>query len=285
MKVALCSIAKLENKYIREWVIYHLNIGFDHIFVYDNNDVDGERIIDAVKDFKDVTVLDVRGIKKVEGKSVQYASYTECYKKFGNDYDYMFFTDIDAFVKLEDPKLKIKDVLNSPVYSGFDQIRLFLRTVKDNNIIRVKDENYSVLERFTGDFRKEIRGCSFIKTKLPHIITVGPHGSREAKSCDVLGNEVDYKNYSSFSIISKNTIYEKMWVDHYYTKSIEEYLEQKLNRGYADCSNDPPSVEKFFRINDKTKEKMLFIKDWFEKRNMEVSPIVSDFLTNENKQN
>lgn len=37
MKIAICTIVKNENHYIRNWVSYHLRLGFDTIYLYDNN--------------------------------------------------------------------------------------------------------------------------------------------------------------------------------------------------------------------------------------------------------
>ena len=57
--MAICCIAKNENYYINDWVKYHLDLGFDHIYIYDNNDGDDNigRYIDAK--FKDnVTIVD-----------------------------------------------------------------------------------------------------------------------------------------------------------------------------------------------------------------------------------
>lgn len=34
--LAICAIARLENAYINEWVEWHLKLGVDHIYVYDN---------------------------------------------------------------------------------------------------------------------------------------------------------------------------------------------------------------------------------------------------------
>ena len=39
MTYAICAIAKNENNYINDWVNWHINIGFDHIYLYDNNDI------------------------------------------------------------------------------------------------------------------------------------------------------------------------------------------------------------------------------------------------------
>ena len=37
MNVALVCIAKNEDNYIEEWVNYHLKLGFDKIFIYQND--------------------------------------------------------------------------------------------------------------------------------------------------------------------------------------------------------------------------------------------------------
>ena len=42
-KVIVVMIVKNEMRYLREFVDYHLDLGFDQIVIGDNNDVDGER--------------------------------------------------------------------------------------------------------------------------------------------------------------------------------------------------------------------------------------------------
>lgn len=37
-KIAICCIAKDENWYVNDWIGYHLALGFDHVYLYDNND-------------------------------------------------------------------------------------------------------------------------------------------------------------------------------------------------------------------------------------------------------
>lgn len=50
-KIALCCIAKMENDYIRFFVEYYKNLHFDKIFIYDNNDIDGEKFEDVINDY------------------------------------------------------------------------------------------------------------------------------------------------------------------------------------------------------------------------------------------
>ena len=47
IKVALCTMGKYENLYANEFVEYYIKLGIDHIFIYDDNDPNTEKISDA----------------------------------------------------------------------------------------------------------------------------------------------------------------------------------------------------------------------------------------------
>ena len=59
MKVALCAIGRLENNYIREWVEHYKMLGFNHIFLYDNNYDGEEHFEDVIGDYIDSGFVDV----------------------------------------------------------------------------------------------------------------------------------------------------------------------------------------------------------------------------------
>ena len=46
IKVGMCTIAKKENRYIKYFVEFYKNLGYNHIFFYDNNDEGDESISD-----------------------------------------------------------------------------------------------------------------------------------------------------------------------------------------------------------------------------------------------
>lgn len=48
IKIAICTMAKKENLYIKEYVDYYIKLGIDHIFIYDNNDDNTEKISDII---------------------------------------------------------------------------------------------------------------------------------------------------------------------------------------------------------------------------------------------
>ena len=61
IKASIVAIAKLESQYIEEWVNYHLALGFDHIYLYDNEDSPTYASILKNKDQNKVTVIHYPG--------------------------------------------------------------------------------------------------------------------------------------------------------------------------------------------------------------------------------
>lgn len=58
MKTAICTCIKDEQAYLKEWLDYHLSLGFDHIYLYED---DGSKPHnDIVKDYNNVTLLPMR---------------------------------------------------------------------------------------------------------------------------------------------------------------------------------------------------------------------------------
>ena len=51
IKVCLCTPGKNENRYIREFIDYYINYGVDKIFLYDNNDIEGEHFEEVINDY------------------------------------------------------------------------------------------------------------------------------------------------------------------------------------------------------------------------------------------
>jgi hypothetical protein len=47
IKVALCTMGREENLYVKEFVFYYKKLGIDKIFIYDDNELNTERIKDA----------------------------------------------------------------------------------------------------------------------------------------------------------------------------------------------------------------------------------------------
>ena len=79
VKVCLCVVGKKENLYAKEFIEHYKNLGYNKIFIYDNNDINEERFEDIISDEINigfVSIINYRGIKS----PVQLMSYVDCYK-------------------------------------------------------------------------------------------------------------------------------------------------------------------------------------------------------------
>ena len=99
LSVAICVIAKEENLYIKEFVDYYKELGVKKIFLYDNNDLNGENFNEILKSeiincF--IEIINYRGLK-----SPQFKAYNECYTKNNQKFDWIGFYDVDEFLYIK----------------------------------------------------------------------------------------------------------------------------------------------------------------------------------------
>ena len=96
LKIAICTMAKNENLYIKEFVDYYLKLGIDHIFIYDDNEPNTEKISNVFNNsYKShITIYDNIIDKTLKDQS---QVYTLCYNNNKNVFDWIFMIDIDEY--------------------------------------------------------------------------------------------------------------------------------------------------------------------------------------------
>jgi len=265
LKVGVCAIAKNENLYIREWVEYYKNLGVSKIFLFDNNDVDGERFEDVIGDYienKFVKLIDKRGAVKVintsyeYGDSIQGLAYSECYYNNYKNFDWLAFLDIDEFLSIDFKYKDLFDFLND--FKKYDGVKVQWRLYGDNG--QVHYENKPVIERFKSDKNKKHN--RYIKTILrcrdyDYTLLFKAHGvlNKEPYLVNVnkkrLYGTYDRRRYRNLPV----------YIDHYHTKSTEEYIKRKFMTtdavyGYRNRYKSVENTKKhYFYINKFTREK------------------------------
>ena len=260
-KVALCCIGKCENKYIVEFLSHYKRIGFSHVYLYDNNDIDGERFEDVVKDFIDegfITLVDYRG-----RKACQFDAYNDCYEKITKDgkYEWVAFFDCDEFLTLVKHE-NISDFIEQKCFNDTAIIHVNWMCYGSNG--KKKYEDKPVQERFPDpimplDFKKDLpfsENChikSIIRRNMGIKFTNNPHtpttpGIRSRNASGILT-----KSYSPWSETDFTTAYLK----HYVTKSYEEWI-WKVERGYPDNNvKKKENINKEFNQYNKCQTKTL----------------------------
>lgn len=258
MKICICAIAKEENNYLREWVEYHKNIGVSKIFLYDNNDLDGEKFEDVINDYIESGFVQVisclRGIDYDERQAFAYTDFYQSDESL--EYDWIAYIDIDEYLNSSGNFI---DILSDSMYDKFDCIRIFWRIFTDNGLVRVTD-TYNVHDRFK-EWYLDKNGKSLLRPGKGFKL-VSSHGAYEAlPACDENGKII--KGFSVLKISDCPTA-EKIWVDHFRFKTIEEFV-LKAKRGDPctfDRSVTPSylSLDYFFRHNELTQEKIDYLK-------------------------
>ena len=282
MKVALCAIAKKENKYLVEWVEHYKKLGFSKIFLYDNNDIDGEHPEDVLQSYVNDNFVQIINYR---GKHIcQIESYQNCYNTYNKDYDWMCFFDCDEFLTFKNNIFT--DVNNFLSYEKFKEYNGILVTweiVGDNENLYYNDA--PLCERFKNvksfDYHnvivKSIIRCNIgVELKWndmessvvqPHVpIYISENIEIMTKVCNVYSDSVRAAMYIYDYL---NHIY-PIVLRHYMTKSTEEYMWKKL-RHYPDQEyknidklNFSEICDEYFSINTFSYKKISLMKKMFD---------------------
>ena len=237
-------------------------MGFNHIFIYDNNDENDEKIEDVIKDdiYRDfVTIFNFRGYRGNIGGPIL-ATYYDCYQRNYMKYDWMAFFDVDEYLELYPKNQTIQGFLSDSRFDKCESIKINWKLFTDNNFLEFEDRPLN--ERFTEQanilakantvtkviIRGNLENYSLRKNYGPHELFYSN------RSCDSngkirLGVHVNPPEYKT-SILN-----------HYFTKTINEFC-RKIKRGHAyyNLTYDNKlffrTFNMFFRYNKKTKEKI-----------------------------
>ena len=226
-KICICTLGKKENRYIKEYVEHYKKYSVDKIYLYDNNDINGERFEEVIGDHINsgfVELLNWRG-RKYQLMNIM----KDCYKKNNIYYNWLMFYELDEFINLNN-YTNIKSFLNQKKFEGCQIIYLNLVCHTDNN--QLYYINKPLAERFPHTVPqsrfagKNLEIKSIIRGNISNMIIKSMHTiNPEFINCNGYGNKNKYiVNYST------EPDYYNYFIDHYYSKSTEEFID-KLNRG------------------------------------------------------
>ena len=260
-RICLCAVAKEENKYIREFVEYYQKYDIDKIYLFDNNDEDGEKFEDVIDDYIKSGFVELIYFKNIE--QPQLKAYNQCYERYNKLYDWLIFFDIDEFIYLKDFK-SFKSFLNDKRFAKCTRVQFNWIFYTDNNLLYYEDK--PVKERFTekqASARGKKKGGpqgikSVIRGNINNIEITNPHTlSKHTRSCDGFGKTKKIRN-----IFTLESDFEFYYIEHYYCKSTEEFIKNKLIKTdvFHKNSINYKKIEVYFGYNKITKEKIDLIE-------------------------
>lgn len=221
-KVALVCIAKNEDHYIEEWVLYHLKLGVDHVFIYQNNWECNFR-------HSDVTIIDW------PGENQQNHAYNNFIATYKDTYDWAAIIDVDEFIVLH-KHATLKEFIAD--YQQFPSVGINWYLFGDNNQ-PAPTTNYSVLERFT-------RRCATPDQYVKNIVNLKETSAIVDAHYPAVWYDTNGKRNQMS--IHPNGPTDVAQINHYFTKTISEF-KLKIQRGRPDISTNR-SLQEFFRPPD-----------------------------------
>jgi len=238
-------IIKNEKDYIREWIEYHLLIGVDHFYIFDNESTDN--VLEVLQPYID---LDIVSYTYVAGPKKQIPAYVSTMLNNYKETNWLAILDADEFLVStgdEDIKefLKKTSFFTSQLLLGW---MVFGSSGKKNREQGLVTERFRwhASDDFIADYKPIVRPERYVRMKIPHWV-------------DVLGKTIDENrqiiwDYPKPNIAASKQIFR---INHYYSKSLEEF-EEKSARGRHIKEKAPRSMEDF-KKHDQNKEKDDFI--------------------------
>ena len=254
MKTCIHTVILNElDEYLKPWLDHHSKM-VDQIFIFE--DIDSHSHKHITDQYPNVTLMSVFDI--YDGKKDKWLR--EHREKGGinqryyimdgvqyiqrmNEYDWCFTLDIDEFITLQEPYKAISDVL-----SEFqDKDAVILQWMNYGASGRISKPNYN--GRDYREFYTERADFSNADAtfKMDSKIAWNLRKITRWNLCGLhccAGNWVKTNGEKN----RRSTVYDKMYLSHYVTRSWEEYLWKIYVRGMH-CFNDHRKDKDFFEIN------------------------------------
>ena len=262
IKVCICTIGKLENLYIREYISHYIKYGVDKIFIFDNNDLNGERFENVINDYIEnsfVEIINYRGVKQPQLKA-----YQQCLNFNYNKYNWIIFYDIDEFIFLKNFS-NVKNYLNQERFYKCQSIQLNMVFHNDNELLYY--DNRTLFERFnkTKKSNKVAALKTILKGNIKTKITCVHNINNKLKSCNGFG-ELNHKE--KFAIYTKKPDNKFYYIDHFCFKSTEEFINKLNNRGsslYGKTNEGKlKKIGWYFSVNKITSKKIDYLEKYIK---------------------
>lgn len=231
MNTCICVIIKDEQDYLEEWITHHLNLGIDEIFLFE--DYGSKSHAEIIKPFGDKVHLESIDVVfksnihyKKSGSYRQNALFNWFPIEYKDKFDWVLFNDIDEFLML---KVPLHELLEE--YDDKSGILLEWKFYGANGHITKPEgkvmDNFTKISPSSFDYYYSFK--SFLNLKN---YTYWEQHIHKIKGC--VFPKTSYGDH-------------KAWLNHYFTKSWEEWKDKLLVRG--DTAPGNRKINQFFYLN------------------------------------
>lgn len=251
MNYAVGAIFKNEDAYLLEWLAFHRVIGFSRFMIADNGSSDLTRqMLAALEPHEPLTVLD---FPDVEGKRPQLSAYNALISACPKDVDAIAFVDIDEFIVPMDGADSVTPALDE-VFGDPEVSSLALNWACFGSSGKKFWEDGLVMERFIKRGLKTFPVNQHYKSVVrPDRVAYWdtPHHAQltSGRLVDTSLRDVQFRANTKHSL-SHEVLWDKLRINHYVVKSVEEFVLKKSPKGSASKAGRVKH-QRYFELHDK----------------------------------
>ncbi len=228
--LAIMAIFKNEQDYMEEWIEHHLSQGFEQIYLYSNDpNIHNYTYLSNPKYIQYIRLIDWVNQKNNGAQTIQRQAYTHCVKNYSSECQFLLMLDLDEFVIPIKSYSKVSDYINSlkPEWNQIKAFKIQRYDFGSNGHISkpfgTVVSNYKSHEKICSSY-KTLANTDYINSELDfygvHDFNLNPN-----KQGKIFNNYFGYHETGFPNSCKPNSINEiPLVINHYYTKSYEEYL-------------------------------------------------------------
>lgn len=245
-RCALVVIAKDEARYLPEWVAYHLAIGIDRIFIYDNDSTDSTpALVERLAQSFPIERIVWPGAGRA---SPQCSAYNDSLARL-SDFEWVTFIDVDEFL----------------VPWGFDGVKSFVAAIPAHiSMVAMNWRNFGSSGRSDPNYENVLK--TFLRCgpeswtyqcRVKSVARVKAIKEVFCHDADLHFGAATLSDFQSYTHtrrgIVDRVVYNGVQINHYQTKTFDEF-KQRMKLGNV---NKDPTRADSVRNGDKSRFDML----------------------------
>jgi glycosyltransferase involved in cell wall biosynthesis len=262
VKLSVAAIVKDEADTLLEWIAFHRVIGVDGFFIADNESTDGTR--ELLHKLARLSIVDILPFKTPDDGNAQIPAYSALLQRARGKCEILAFIDADEYIMPTDGKLSILPFIEHH-FSDQDVSAVALNWANFGSSGELFASEGLVIDRFFRRAKLEFGVHHHIKSLVrPDRVSgwLNPHlaildGGRYVHAS---GKDIEHHPKHGRGL-TLEIDWEGARVNHYATKSLEEFLIGKSRRGSA-SKKSRIKHKSYFQRHDRNDESCLIARQF-----------------------
>lgn len=241
MKFCIFTVIKDEHNYLDEWIKYHLDLGINRIFIYEDitNKKSHKEITNKYDNVELKSCYEIYCGERKERQLLYFRKFLSLLK-MKNEYDWCFFIDIDEFLTFDNNSFDLNNIFEQ--FNDYMGVELSWQNYNANghiykpigNVIDNYTQKCNQLKRLEKDYSARKLAIN-INKYIASEVAMNIHMIFKGNWCN-----------TDFSTDRRIYSFDKIYIRHYICKSFEEWCNKIFVRGQMYGSK---KLDDFFEFN------------------------------------